>query len=77
MIYVTVNQPAGRDLYINGVYDDVVGSIPLTVPLDSGPCLFETLNDKHAIDFRSRVGNVADGTVIPISLRPVNPPEPA
>ncbi|HVO02566.1 MAG TPA: PEGA domain-containing protein [Candidatus Cybelea sp.] len=77
MIYITVNQPAGRELYVNGVYDESAGTTPVTVVLPAGTHKFETLTPGHAVDFRQRVTNVPNGTKETIALTAVSPPEPA
>jgi hypothetical protein len=70
MIFVTVNEPAGRPLYVDGNYDNDEGLIPVTVMLPAGPHLFETLNAATGKpDHRGRTDNtVPDGTGVTVAL---------
>jgi hypothetical protein len=70
MIFVTINEPAGRAVYVDGNYANDEGLIPVTVMLPAGPHLFETI---HATtkkpEHRGRTDNtVADGTGVTIVL---------
>jgi len=69
MIFVTVNEPAGRPLYVDGNYANDEGLIPVTVMLQAGPHLFEALDANGAPDHRHRTDNtVADGSDVTIIL---------
>jgi hypothetical protein len=70
MIFVTVNEPAGRALYVDGNYANDEGLIPVTVMIPAGPHLFETLNASSKPDYRGRTDNtVHDGTGVTIALK--------
>jgi hypothetical protein len=43
MIFVTVMEPQGREIYINGVYDESIGQAALTTMLEPGAHLFEAV----------------------------------
>jgi hypothetical protein len=73
---VSVAQPEGRDVYVDGVYDEAAEKIPFTFMLQAGSHKFETLNANRAVDFRGRVTDLPNGSDVSISLVPVNPPEP-
>jgi hypothetical protein len=70
MIFVTINEPAGRPLFVDGNYANDEGLIPVTVMLQAGPHLFETINSATGDpDHRRRTDNtVADGAGITIVL---------
>jgi hypothetical protein len=70
MIFVTVNEPAGRALYVDGNYANDEGLIPVTVMAPAGPHLFETLDAASKPDYRGRTDNkVKDGTGVTIALK--------
>jgi hypothetical protein len=71
MIFVTVNEPAGRPLYVDGNYANDEGLIPVTVMVPAGPHLFETIDSMtQRPDHRGRTDNtVADGTGITLALK--------
>jgi hypothetical protein len=71
MIFVTVNDPAGRPLYVDGNYANDEGLIPVTVMVPAGPHLFETIDPvTQKPDHRGRTDNtVGDGTGVTIALK--------
>jgi hypothetical protein len=74
MIFVTVNEPAGRALFVDGNYANDEGLVPVTVMLPAGPHLFETLDAAAKPDHRGRTDNtVPDGTGVTIALAKLNP----
>jgi len=75
MIFVKVQAPAGRNIYVGGDYDNSKGLAPLTIILEAGTHTFETVFSK-AVDFRAEVQDVPDGTNLKITLDAVSPPEP-
>ena len=74
MIYVTVRTPLGRQIYINGVYDEVAGISGLAIPLQPGSHTFETLTFDANVDFRGSVEDVPDETSQTVDLAAVIPP---
>ena len=75
MIFITVNSPDGRQVYVGRDYDNSYGAAPVTIPLQAGTHTFETLQN-DAVDYRGRVINVPDGLNLTLDLQPVVPPEP-
>ena len=72
MIFVTVNDPAGRPLFVDGNYDNDEGLIPVTVMVPAGPHLFETLDAAGKPDRRARTDNtVPDGAGVTIALKKI------
>jgi hypothetical protein len=70
MIFVTVNEPAGRALFVDGNYANDEGLIPVTVMLQAGPHLFEACDGAGKPDHRKRTDNsVHDGTGVTIALK--------
>jgi len=71
MIFVTINEPAGRPLFVDGNYANDEGLIPVTRMLPAGPHLFETIDPvSKKPDHRERTDNkVADGTGVTITLK--------
>ena len=73
---VKVIGPAGRDVYVNGNYEDITGQTGQDFAVEYGLNTFETLDNESRIDFR------ADATVndetphVEAELEAVNPPEP-
>ena len=76
MIYVTVTRPEDREVYVNGVYEEVAATIPHTFMLPAGSHKFETLIEGRLVDHRGEVTDMRDGTRDTIELSPVIPPEP-
>lgn len=76
MIFVTVSDPAGREIYVNEVYDQSRGQAPVTIMLDPGSHVFETVISVGAdrfVDFDGSVTDVPDLGKVDISLQPVEP----
>ena len=72
MIFVTVNEPAGRALFVDGNYANDEGLIPVTVMVPAGPHLFETLDAATKPDHRGRIDNkVKDGTGVTLALKKI------
>lgn len=70
MIFVTVNEPAGRPLYVDGNYANDEGLIPVTVMLPASAHKFETLDAKGVPDHRGRTDNkVPDGSGVTLVLK--------
>ena len=76
MIYVTVQGPANREVFVNGVYGEVAAMIPHTFMLPAGNHKFETLIAGQLVDFRGNCGDLPNGASVTISLAPVSPPQP-
>jgi len=82
MIRVTVKGPNGRAIYVNGVYEESVGTIEKSLSLNPGTHRFETVLRRtkaeggDRIDFRGRVVKVPDHAKVECILKPVDPPEP-
>lgn len=82
MIRVTVKGPNGRAIYVNGVYEESVGTIEKKLALSPGSHKFETVLRRtkaeggDRVDFRGRVSKVPDNTAVECTLKPVDPPEP-
>ena len=78
---VNVAGPAGRDIYVDGVYgeEDRYGTAPCTIDtLGPGPHKFESLRQvggQWFVDFRIRAEVVA-GATIAVTLSAVMPLEP-
>jgi hypothetical protein len=70
MIFVTINEPAGRALFVDGNYANDEGLIPVTVMLPAGPHFFECVDATSGQpDCRARTDNtVGDGTGVTIAL---------
>jgi hypothetical protein len=70
MIFVTVNEPAGRALFVDGNYANDEGLIPVTVMLQAGPHLFETVETASGKpDYQARTDNtVGDGSGVTLVL---------
>ena len=76
MIFVTVMEPQGREIYINGVYDESVGQAALTIMLEEGAHVFEAVISVGAdrfVDFAESVNHMPDGQKATIDLQPVIP----
>ena len=76
MIIVTVSDPLGREIYVNGVYDESRGSSPKPIMLNPGSHIFETVLSVGAdrfVDFEGSVTNVDDMEKVTITLQPVVP----
>jgi hypothetical protein len=75
MIFVTVIEPRGREIYVNGVYSQPVGTTPTLVVLEAGSHIIQTLTGR-LVDFEGEVFNVPDFGSEQIDLAPVVPPRP-
>lgn len=76
MIFVTVTDPVGREIYANGVYDQSRGQAPVTIMLDPGSHLFEAVISVGAdrfVDYDGEVTDVDDLEKVTIALQPVVP----
>ena len=73
MIFVTINEPAGRPLFVDGNYANDEGLIPVTKMLPAGPHLFETIDSvSKKPDHRGRTDNtVQDGTGVTLVLKKI------
>lgn len=79
MIFVTIIEPRGREIYVNGVYDDPRGPTPTLITLNPGSHIFQTLTSgrgRRLVDFEGDVDNVPDWESRTIDLFPVDPPKP-
>ena len=76
MIFVTVLEPVGREVYANGVYDQSRGQIPVTLFLSPGTHTFEaviSVGPDRFVDFDGQVTDVGDLEKVAIALQPVVP----
>ncbi len=74
--FVRLSGPAGRDVYVNGNYQDIGGQTGDDFAVQYGFNTFETLDDESRIDFRVRVEVTDDNPRVDADLEPVEPPEP-
>ena len=78
LIFVTVSAPVGREIYVNGIYDDSRGQAPLTIILHPGTHVFEaviSVGPDRFVDFRGEVVDVEADARVAIALDPVVPRE--
>ena len=68
--------PGGRDVYVNGNYEDVAGKTNGDFAVEYGLNTFETLDDRFRIDFRAKVEVNDENPHVDTELDPVVPPEP-
>jgi hypothetical protein len=68
--------PVGRDVYINGNYEDIAGETNDYFAVEYGLNTFETLDDRFRIDLRARVEVNDEHSRAKTELEPVVPPEP-
>jgi hypothetical protein len=68
--------PVGRDVYVNGNYEDIAGKTNDDFAVDYGLNTFETLDDRFRVDFRARVEVNDENPHVEAALEPVVPPEP-
>jgi hypothetical protein len=76
MIFVTVSEPEGREIYANGVYDQSRGQAAVTLLLDPGSHVFEAVISVGAdrfVDFDGEVTDVDDLEKMVVALQPVVP----
>ncbi|RJF89336.1 hypothetical protein D3874_22115 [Oleomonas cavernae] len=73
MPIVTILSPGNRLLYIDGVYSEKAGRIPVALILPDGPHVLETVNSKRQVDYRLAILGNQD---IDVRLTRVIPPEP-
>jgi hypothetical protein len=66
----------GRDVYINGNYEDIAGTTNDYFAVEYGLNTFETLDGRFRIDFRARVEVNDENSRAETELAPVVPPEP-
>lgn len=79
MIFVTVIEPRGREIYVNGVYSQPLGPTPTVVVLEPGAHVVQTLTSgpgKRLVDFEGDVPDTPDLGGATIDLMPVDPPKP-
>ena len=78
MIDVTVKGPAGRDVYVNGVFSHSYGKVPIRIlTLAAGSHDFETLakdGNDWIIDFAATLDDAVDESTRIVVLLPVVPP---
>lgn len=75
-IIVVVNDPLGREIYVNGDYEAPRAISLEDIPLKAGTHKFETLTADRKVDFRRQLVDVPDRTRRVIGLNPVEPAEP-
>lgn len=73
---VRVAGPEGRDVYVNGNYEDVAGQTNEFYAVEYGLNTFETLDDRFRVDFRVKVEVNDENSRPEKELEPVVPPEP-
>jgi hypothetical protein len=76
MIFVTINEPADREVFVNEEYDEVAGTTPHTFMLPAGQYRFETLTAARSVDYRANTPDLPNGSNVTIELELVDPPEP-
>ena len=76
MIFVTVIEPRGRKIYVNGTYKRSQGPTPTVLVLEPGAHVIQTLNDDDLVDFEGDVPDTPDFGDATIDLVAVNPPKP-
>ena len=79
MIFVTVIEPRGRLIYVNGDYSEPFGPTPTLVTLDAGThCLQMTTGSggKGLVDFEHEIVDVPEFESVTINLDGVVPPKP-
>ena len=78
MIFITVIEPRGREIYVNGVYSRPLGPAPTVVVLEPGSHIFQTLTPRpdRLVDFEGEVVDVPELGSEQIDLTPVDPPHP-
>lgn len=67
--------PVGRDVYVNGNYEDVAGKTNDDFAVEYGLNTFETLDDRFRVDFRAKVEVNDENPHVEAALEPVGPPE--
>jgi hypothetical protein len=68
--------PEGREVYVNGNYEDVAGRTNEYFAVEYGLNTLESLDDRFRVDLRAKV-EVNDENPYPEkALEPVDPPEP-
>jgi hypothetical protein len=72
---VRVTGPVGRDVYVNGNYDDIVGKTNEYFAVEYGLNTFETLDNRFRVDFRAQVEVNDESPRVDAQLAPVVPPE--
>jgi hypothetical protein len=73
---VKVNGPPGREVYVNGDYEEAAGTTGDTFPVEYGENAFETLDTESRIDNRAVTVVDGDDPNQEVTLSPVSPPEP-
>ena len=68
--------PGGRDVYVNGNYEDVAGKTNEDFAVEYGLNTFETLDVWFRVDYRAKVEVNDDSPHVDTELEPVVPPEP-
>jgi len=68
--------PEGRDVYVNGNYEDIAGKTNDDFAVEYGLNTFETLDDRFRVDFRANVEVNQEIPRVEKELEPVVPPEP-
>ena len=78
MIFITVVEPRGREIYVNGVYSQSLGTTPRVVVLEPGSHIIQTLTPRpdRLVDFEGEVFDVPELGSEQIDLAPVVPPRP-
>jgi hypothetical protein len=73
MIFVTVIEPRGREIYVNGVYSRALGPTPTLVMLEPGAHVIQTLmpGPGKRVDFEGDVPDTEDFGSVTIDLTPV------
>jgi hypothetical protein len=73
---VWLGGPVGRDVYINGNYEDIAGTTNDYFAVEYGLNTFETLDERFRVDFRAQVDVNDEHSRVKTELEPVVPPEP-
>jgi len=68
--------PVGRDVYVNGNYEDIAGKTNDDFAVEYGLNTFETLDDRFCVDFRAKVEINDESPRVDKALEPVAPSEP-
>jgi hypothetical protein len=76
MIFVTVIEPRGREIYVNGAYKRPQGPTPTVLVLEPGMHIIQTLNDDNLVDFEGTVPDTPDLGSATVDLTAVIPPKP-
>lgn len=79
MIFVTVIEPRGRLIYVDGDYGFPYGPAPTLVTLEAGTHCFQTTTrsgGKGLVDHEHEVVDVPDFDGVTIDLDPVVPAKP-